>query len=156
VKLLGCCIPHHVQMFFDHMRTYCTRRRRTDLGPTEVCEVYHTEMLSVRGHAELSHYEERLKLVLGAERMPLALELVTEAAVSGCLKPEALRRLAGEYAFEAEKTVDVQRDILWILEHDGYLAQGPDGYSFVSSLLRDWWRNRYGGMFFVPVMERGK
>ena len=28
------------------------------------------ELLSIRGHAELTHYEERLKMVLGEETFP--------------------------------------------------------------------------------------
>lgn len=155
VRLLGCCIPHHVQMFFDHMQTYCVRRKCMELGAAEVREVYRTEMLSTRGHAELTHYEERLRLVLGAERMPLALDLVTEAAVSGRLTLEAIRRLQQDCATSgAEQLADVQ-EVLWLLEHDGYLVQVPEGYTFVSSLLREWWANRHR-MFFTPVMERGE
>ena len=45
-------------------------------------------MLSIHGHAELTHYEERLKLVLGEEIFPMALELLTETAVAGQLTPE--------------------------------------------------------------------
>ena len=155
VRLLGCCIPHHVQMFFDHAQTYCVRNKVKELGPDGVAEVYQAEMLSTRGHAELTHYEERLKLVLGIEKMPLALDLITEAAVSGCLSREAIKQLEEDHVFEKEATADVQKDILWILEHDGYLTQAPPGYMFVSNLLRDWWKNRYY-MFFTPVLKRGR
>jgi len=155
VRLLGCCIPHHVQMFFDHAQTYRVRNKLTELGPQEVAEVYQTEMLSTRGHAELTHYEERLKLVLGIAKMALALDMITEAAVSGHLTKGAIMRLQQDYDFDKEPTADVQKEILWILEHDGYLTQAPEGYVFVSNLLRDWWRNRYQ-MFFTPVLKRGE
>jgi hypothetical protein len=153
VRLLGCCIPHHLQMFFDHAKTYCIRRKATELGCEQVIEVYQTEMLGIRGHAELTHYEERLRLVLGMEKLALALDMITEAAVRGCLTGDAIRRLQQDYAFDGETTTDVQKDILWILEHDGYLFQTPEGYRFVSNLLRDWWKNRHQ-MFFTPVLER--
>jgi len=153
VRLLGCCIPHHVQMFFDHAQTYCVRKKVTELGPQEIAEVYQTEMLSTRGHAELTHYEERLKLVLGIEKMALVLDMITEAAVSGCLSAAVIMRLQWDYEFVGEATADVQKEILWILEHDGYLTQTPAGYAFVSNLLRDWWRSRYQ-MFFTPVLKR--
>lgn len=155
VRLLGCCIPHHVQMFFDHAQTYCVRKKETELGAREVTDVYQTEMLSTRGHAELTHYEERLKLVLGIGKMALALDMITEAAVSGYLTGAAIERLQQDYVFENEATAEVQKEILWILEHDGYLTQTPTGYVFVSNLLRDWWRNRYQ-MFFTPVLKRGE
>jgi len=62
-------------------------------------------MLSVRGHAELSHY------------------------------------------------VEAERQILQVLEHDGYLEQGKDRFIFVSKLVRDWWKKRYDA-FYTPVNER--
>lgn len=154
VRLIGCNIPHHIQMFFDHAQTFCLRKKVTELGPQEVAEIYQNEMLSTRGHAELTHYEERLKLVLGTEKLAIALDMITEAAISGCLTREAIQRFQQDYVFEAEATTDVQKDILWILEHDGYLIQTTAGYTFVSNLLRDWWRNRYQ-MFFTSILKRG-
>jgi hypothetical protein len=155
VRLLGCCIPHHVQMFFDHSKTYYIRKKLKELNRKDIDEVYRTEMLSTRGHTELTHYEERLKLVLGTEKMALALDMITEAAVTGCLAGEVIKKLQKEYTFDNESTSDVQKEILWILEHDGYLTMTAAGYTFVSHLLRDWWKNRYR-MFFTPVFERGE
>lgn len=152
-KLLGCCIPHHVQMFFDHAYTYCVRHKCSELSPEQVGEIYHSEMLSTRGHAELTHYEERLKLVLGTERINLAIEMLTEAAVTGVLSGEAIRKIQDDYSFDDEATAEVQREILWILEHDGYLERTEGGYQFISKLLREWWDGRYQ-VFFTPIMER--
>ncbi|MDA3925774.1 MAG: ATP-binding protein [Kiritimatiellae bacterium] len=153
VGLLGCCIPHHVQMFFDHALTYCIRHKEMTLSPEQAQEVYHTEMLSTRGHAELTHYEERLQLVIGMDKMGLAMELLTEAAVTGALTKDAITRVQRDYSFEDESTVDAQKEIIWILEHDGYLKQTPAGYQFVSQLLREWWKGR-NTMFFTPIMKR--
>ena len=46
-------------------------------------------MLSSKGHAELSTFEERLKLMVGEEILPFAIDLLTEAAVVGHLSAEA-------------------------------------------------------------------
>ena len=73
-EMLGCCIPHHVQMFFGHAYDCAFRRRRTADSTADVAGIYETEMLSIRGHAELTHYEERLKMVFGDEIFSLALE----------------------------------------------------------------------------------
>ena len=151
---LGCCIPHHVQMFFSHVYDRCKRQERFVVSVADVDSVYNEEMLSVRGHAELSHYEERLKQVLGDELLPLALDMLTQAAIVGRLTRDALSAFQNEYTFEDRDVLDVQKHILWVLEHDGYLKQGPDGFQFVSTLLRDWWEKRHG-MFFVAVGERG-
>jgi hypothetical protein len=131
---LGVCIPHHVQMFF-------------------VEEVYKHEMLNVRGHAELSHLEERLKDVLGPDRYPLALDLLTEAAVSGELSAQPVVKIAAEHLADHERPLDEAREILSVLEHDGYLCREGEVYTFDSNLLRDWWQARFG-FAFTPASQR--
>ena len=151
---LGCCIPHHVQMFFTHVYDRCKRRGRMEFYPDEVNDIYESEMLGIRGHAELTHYEDRLKLVLGPEIFPLALEMLTETAVAGCLSKEALAALQKSYEFSERSARDATEEILRVLEHDGYIKSGKGGYVFESHLLKDWWEKRYG-YFYVPVLERG-
>jgi hypothetical protein len=153
-RRLGCCIPHHVQMFFSHVYDRCKRRNRMAFYRDEVNDIYEKEMLSIRGHAELTHYEERLKLVLGPELFPLALELLTEIAVAGRLTRESLMVLQKGYDFGERSVQDATEEILRVLEHDGYIKTGHDGFVFESFLLRDWWEKRYG-FFHVPALERG-
>lgn len=154
IKRLGCCIPHHVQMFFSHVYDRCKRRGRMEFYPDEVNDIYESEMLGIRGHAELTHYEDRLKLVLGPEFFTLALEMLTETAVAGCLTRPALSALQNGYEFEERSVLSASEEILRVLEHDGYIKAGRDGYLFESYLLQDWWKKRYG-YFHVPVLERG-
>lgn len=151
---LGCCIPHHVQMFFTHVYDRCKRRGRMEFYPDEVNDIYENEMLGIRGHAELTHYEDRLKLVLGPEIFPLALEILTETAVTGCLVREALAAIQKSYEFTGTSVREAVEEILRVLEHDGYLKAITEGYKFESRLLQDWWKKRYG-YFHVPVIERG-
>ncbi len=151
---LGVCIPHHVQLFFDNLCRTAKRRKLTSIAPDMVDEVYETNMLSIRGHAELSHLEERLKQVLGPHLYPLALDLLTEAAVALELTPSSALRLAREHIAEDDKPEEEIREILGIMEHDGYLERGPGGsYGFVSRLLRDWWFAHFG-FAFTPADER--
>ena len=75
VEEIGICIPHHVQMFFNYIYQVCKLQELDHVSRDLVAEVYYTHMLSVRGHAELSHLEERLKLVLDPDLYQLALEL---------------------------------------------------------------------------------
>ncbi len=153
-RRLGCCIPHHVQMFFSHVHDRCKRRGRMEFYPDEVEEIYESEMLGIRGHSELTHYEDRLKLVLGPEIFTLALEILTETAVNGTLSRPALQALQKGYEFEERSVASATEEILRVLEHDGYLKLVTDGYRFESHLLQDWWKKRYG-YFHVPVLERG-
>ena len=44
-------------------------------------------------------------------------------------------------------------DVLYSLEHDGYLERNTGGYRFVSRLLQDWWLARHG-QFFTPIEDR--
>jgi uncharacterized protein len=154
VRRIGCCIPHHVQMFFTHVYDRCKRRGRMDFYPDEVNDIYENEMLGIRGHAELTHYEDRLKLVLGPEILPFALEILTETAVSGCLKRNALHVIQKSYEFSTINVREAAEEILRVLEHDGYLKSSAEGYIFESRLLQDWWKKRYG-YFHIPVLERG-
>jgi uncharacterized protein len=117
-----------------------------------VDRVFRTSMLSARGHAELSHLEERLAMVLGPDDLPLAIDMLTEAAVTDALTFDAAIVLAEDdspvdeavTARSAARAVkDRVRAILEIFEHDGYLEREGDGYVFVSRLVRAWWRARF-------------
>ncbi len=153
---LGVCIPHHVQLFFDNLYRTAKLRKLTTIAPDVVDEVYDTSMLSIRGHAELSHLEERLKQVLGPHLHPLALDLLTEAAVSLELTPTNALSLAREHLADDEKPGEEVREVLGILEHDGYLERDLSGsYAFVSKLLRDWWFAHFG-FGYTPANERVK
>ena len=142
-RRLRCQIPHHVQRFFDilHENLRPTGRRAASLEDVE--RVYANEMLGVRGQMDMEHYEGRLKMVLGEEGCRIALEILTEAAANdGRLRNDAIDRRRESLA--AGAGADPVADILRTLEHDGYLERQGDGYRFVSGLLEDWWRVRYG------------
>jgi hypothetical protein len=144
VDKLGCYIPHHVQMFFRHTHDWCVRQERSKISEQDIDTIYKTELLSIHGHAELTHYEERLKMVLGEEIFPLALELLTETAVVGHLTAAAMDAISGTYEFSTTTVLEAQKEILEVLEHDGYLVCKGNQYRFVSKLLRDWWKARHG------------
>ncbi|MBA3547235.1 MAG: ATP-binding protein [Nannocystis sp.] len=161
LALLGLSIPHHVQMFFGHVYEDCKKRwekveeARNACTIADVERVYRVRMLGPRGHAELSHFEERLRSVLGPRMQPLAIELLTEAA-HGHLSSEAATMLVEDYLPGAElqhERLPVLREVLAILEHDGYLRSEELGYVFASRLIGDWWKARFG-FGFVPAARR--
>jgi hypothetical protein len=45
------------------------------------------------------------------------------------------------------------REILEILQHDGYLEQKGSRFTFTSHLLRDWWKRRFG-FGYISILER--
>ena len=150
---LGYLIPHHVQLFFDNIYVDSKLHSRTQVTADRVDEIYQTRMLSIQGHAELSHMEERLKMAFGLEVYPLALEILTEAAVTGYLDAKVALTICKDYVFEGLTSREVLRDILEIFQHDGYLKQKGEEFVFVSNLLKDWWKRRFG-FGYLPVSER--
>ena len=155
-RRLRCCIPHHVQMFFDRMHDHLRRAGRRNASLDDVEWVYVREMQGVRGQVDLQHYEGRLETVLGRAGYTVALEILTAAAVGGYISAETVDRYRGWFSTRDARdgdgvpTVD---DVLHVLQHDGYLEPMDDGYRFVSGLVEDWWRGRYGQRF-VPVFDR--
>ena len=153
-RRLRHCVPHHVQQFFDHMLTHLRRSDRRLATPEDVQTVYKRDMLGPRGQADLPHYESRLRLVLSDSEYHIAMEMLTEAATSdGFIANDALVRYRLYYADGGEHADFAVENILNVLAHDGYLSRTSEGYRYISGLLEDWWRLRYGGTF-VPIMKR--
>lgn len=151
---LGCGIPHHVQLFFDHIYRDSKRRGDSRCSLQDVERVYQDRILSTRGHAELSHYEERLKLMVGDALLPLALDLLTEAAVTGSLTEPAARLICDDHLPEKHDRNASLRELLEIFEHDGYLQRAGEVHTFISRLLADWWKARFS-YGYRPVSKRG-
>ena len=145
-RRLRCCVPHHVQRFFHHLYEHLVRDQRHEAILDDVELVYQRDLLSVRGQRDLVHYEERLRMVLGDEDYTDALSLLSEAVVNdGLLTHPVVRLYRNEMVAKREE--DGMVDVLYVLQHDGYLEECDGGYSFVSGLLEDWWRARHGRQF---------
>ncbi len=156
-RRLRCCIPHHVQMFFDRIHDHLRRAGRRGALLNDVEQVYVQEMQGVRGQVDLQHYEGRLELVLGRAGYAVALEILTATAVSGNIAAEKIDRYRNWFAAreaqdgEGASTFD---HVLHVLQHDVYLKSDEHGgYRFESGLVEDWWRGRYG-QSFVPAFDR--
>jgi hypothetical protein len=143
--LIGYCIPHYVRMLFHHVQRHCEYEGISSLSKDLVLKVYEENMLGVHGRAELSHYEERLR-ILGENAHDLAVALLTETAVTGYLDSESAlslcQRICGPEAPEGQL-----RELLNILEHDCYIERRGDRFEFVSNLVRDWWLASYGSSY---------
>lgn len=151
-RRLRCCIPHHIQIYFDKLHDYLRLAGRQKVLAEDVERVYLQEMLSVRGQVDLQHYEARLETILGRSSYPIALEMLTATAKTGRLAGTVVDRYRDYFPTGDEyKRLSVQ-DVLNVLCHDGYLYRQDDGYQFVSGLLEDWWRSRYA-RHFVSVLQ---
>ena len=153
-RMLRCCVPHHVQQFFDYLHEELRRVGRRAVTPEDVDRVYEADMLGIRGAIDLDHYQSRLAMVLGSDSQRIAIELLTEAAVNqGLLSAESIAGYERYFRGSVEADLIPVVDVLLLLEHDGYLVRARDGYRFVSRLVEDWWRARFG-MSFVPLGRR--
>ena len=153
-RRLRCGIPHHVQQFFDKLHEHLRRDNRRKASMDDIDTVYFQDMLGVRGQVYLEHYQSRLRMVLGDDGYGVALELLTEAAVSdGRLTDDSIRQYEVYRSVLSEEAGGQIRDILHVLEHDGYLVRHDGGYRFVSGLVEDWWRAR-NSRGFVPFNQR--
>lgn len=140
--LIGYCIPHYIRMFFHHVKRNCECEGLSSVSKEFARRVYEENMLGVHGRAELSHYEERLRL-LGERTHQLAVALLTETASTGYLGEETAmgicRGICGNDGAEEQL-----REVLNVLEHDCYIERRGDRLEFVSNLVRDWWFASYG------------
>ena len=93
-------------------------------------------------------------MVLGDDLFPMALELLTETAVVGALTADAMRIIAAKHDIESLSVGEAERQILEVLEHDGYIEQRSGRYEYISKLLRDWWKSRHG-FGYIPASEQG-
>lgn len=151
---LRCCVPHHVQQFFDHLHLHLRTAGRYEATPDDVELVYQRDLLGVRGQIDLEHYESRLRMVLDKQGYTAALDLLTEAAVNdGVLTIGSVRRYGELLEERGEDDGVLINNVLYSLEHDGYLESHPDGYRYVSGLLQDWWRARHSA-YFTRVEDR--
>ena len=142
--------------FFDRMHEHLRHAGRSEASPEDVEWVYLHEMLSVRGQMDLQHYEGRLEMVLGRAGYPVALEILTEAALNGPLDDEGIGRYRQYFAArggDRAAGAPSLEDVLRVLRHDGYLEWGG-GLRFVSGLLEDWWRGRPGQNFVSVIGPR--
>ena len=152
--LLRCCIPQHIQQFFDHLHEHLRREARYVATIDDVTHVYYRDLLSVRGQFNLQHYEDRLRTVMGSQGYTVAISILTEAAVNdGLLTDQSARRYEGDLLSSSHAEDLSINDVLHLLEHDGYIERQDEGYRFVSGLLQEWWRARHG-RFFTPIAER--
>ena len=153
-RKLRCCVPHHVQLFFDKVHERLRRSDATAATIDDVRHVFDEKMISIHEHPALDHYLSRLKMVLDPEQYNLARELLSEAAVAqGRLSDDALREHCRHWLSAPDKNESDVEQVLHVLEHDGYLVSGDDGHRFASGWLEAWWRTRHARRF-TPIRHR--
>ena len=153
--VLGLGVPHFIQRLFAQLRDHSESHAGTSVTKQDVSEAYRTGLLGPWGQGDLIHYETRLRAALDEDSYAIAMEILAETATQGVL-PASTRRafenqLRDRYADGSERV----RQILGVLEHDGYLARHTDGHKFKFKLLKDWLKARYRS-YHRPFSARGR
>ena len=68
-RMLRCCVPHHVQQFFDCLHEDLRRGRRRSATLADARRVYSSDMLGIRGQIDLEHYEPGCDWCLATARI---------------------------------------------------------------------------------------
>lgn len=142
-EALGIGIPHHIQSFFARLCDFIAMQGRSKVTVADVKHVYRTELLGPSGQSDLAHYETRLKDAFGENSYTIAMTILAEAAILGVFTPVARQRLEQVFGSVMKEVPERVDEAIEVLEHDGYLVSGDDGYRFSSRLLQDWWASRF-------------
>ena len=143
-RRLRCCIPHHVQQFFDALHRHLTLAGRSDATIADADAAYRGDMLRARGQIDMDHYKQRLKIVLGTDGYRAALELLARAASTGSLCSESIERYKTKLDVSQDPGAALVPFVLDVLVQDGYFTPLGEEFRFASGLLEDWQRSRRG------------
>ena len=147
-------------MFFDKMHEYLRDAAgREEASQEDVEWVYVHEHAGRPGAGRIcSTTRAGWGLILGRTGYPVALEILTATAVKGRLDGDAVELLSRAYSLrrwtgKRARASRRSRDVLHVLQHDGYLERYDNIYRFVSGLLEDWWREPLRRELSMPVVE---
>lgn len=147
---LGLGVPYHVQLFMDELRRDADHRGRRTVTAGDVARVYTGPFLVSAIRAHMLHLESRLTNVLEGDALRLALDLLTQTAVTGVLTPVDGALLADDLVEDQGQRASTLREVLEILEHDAYLARDADGWRYRSRVVKDWWKQGHELGFHAP------
>ena len=139
-EILGWCSPYFVQVFSNTACNHLFDKKRDSYTIEELKDIYFKYL--IRGdemNAALSHTIERLRKSLSESEYDFAKLILKNVAQNDSFtaKSEIVN-------IKGEVNEDFRIDVLDILKHDGYIVEEKEGYRFLSNVLRDWWRNKYG------------
>lgn len=141
--VLGLGVPHFIQRLFAQLKDLSEMRTGTGVVKQDVAEAYRNGLLGPWGQGDLIHYETRLRAALGEKSFAIAMEILAETATQGIFSGSARRIIENQLHDRFTDGSERVRQILGVLEHDGYLARHPQGHRFEFKLLRDWLKARY-------------
>ena len=153
--VLGLGVPHFIQRLFAQLKDYSESNAGASVTKQDVLEAYRTGLLGPWGQGDLIHYETRLRAALDEDSYAIVMEILAETATQGVLSASARRTFENQLRDRFADGSERIRQVLGVLEHDGYLARHTDVYQFEFKLLKDWLKARYRS-YHRPFATRGR
>ena len=143
-EMIGWCAPYYVQVFFDSAYDNLFCKKREPHSVEDLSKIY--DKYLIRGNdisPALSHMFERLAESLSEQEFALAKLILNKLAQNdGVTAKSEIKSVKNKSKNKIDEETII--NVLDILEHDGYIEAVDNGYRFLSNILRDWWRNKYG------------
>lgn len=138
IKLLGYCVPYHVQLFFDSIRQ---ETKSDDRVITEeiVIRCFEDRLAGPSGTPHLDHYAEQLDVMFNEDDAICVRAILSAVARSADgLDPKAICE-------RADIPQPLPQDLIRDLLASGYLVTSNGRISMCSNLLRSWWARFQSG-----------
>jgi AAA+ ATPase superfamily predicted ATPase len=140
----GWLIPYYLQLCFAELRTIWEDERR-EITPAVVDEAYGRMLANARS-SNFDCWEQRLYRELGRVEAGYAVALLdTIAYGTGGATAETLRAVLAAHIHDDARRDEQFRELIDILQRDGYLVRDGRRFAFRSPLVRDYWRSRFVG-----------
>lgn len=149
---LGSGNPHHVQSFFAALQDLAAKRAGPRITRADV-EIAYGTLLHPGAQNDLTHYELRLQQSLDSDEYRAVRRILAETATRGLFTSAAGARLADRLGGPGVDGSRLLRNVLDLLQHDGYLVADDGGLRFESRLLRDWFAKCFAGDLVAPASE---
>ena len=142
IDRLGRAIPFFIQLIIEKCDDLLYDARRPDLTKEDIDLAWTTIL---KEHKHFSDWDERLEDYF-PDDYPFLNEVLTLCAHTQTSPIQELYNLAVKH----DKELSYKGLIDDVLIKDGYLLQEATTFTFVSPMLREWWKNRH------PVLPEKK
>jgi len=129
IKKISWTIPYYIQIIIDRLSTYIT----DDTKPIEKSDIdaVFDEIIKDR---YFLYWKERLNEAFNEKERLLAIKILSTISKNKKMSYKEMKKIADE-------KINL-KDLLEVLEYDGYINEEDRIYQFNSPLLREWWGYR--------------
>lgn len=143
---IGWLAPYFVQIVFDEVRKAEREvsKVRGVRGPIDVAIVDDAFERAAKQHSYYDHWRQRIDQIVDGVEAKAAAAILDACAKddTGATRDTLRARVHALIASEDERS-RIERSLLDLLEHDGYIVREGERWKFQSPLLRAYWERRF-------------